>query len=489
MENASVRQINDYVKSAMDKGFPPFVPLGEEIPIPPKRDAFTGHPAPGPEFFKLYYDNRQNGVTKTDYARVGDVADQKPHWLPGSHAKGVATEDYSPDKTAKVSFKVPVTDLNQDVIKDSFSRRPGYVPFINHSSDYRDTKGFLVEEFSNIINASLSGVPYASKLNPKELQSLSDSLTYEMTQNPRFISACMKQAQENVVTYSYHPYNTDDFVQKARVENSPEFQTLNSQITRHVSDCYLHDQKSFNPEFDKMAQPLYGKLDGYGIDKKNTQEAEAFEKTIAKETKEFNKEHVKNDKDSKTLMATFFGTIAKEAKNFAKKYGTLIAATIVIGSYLLPALPKAEAAPAAPSKTSYEYVIPLASYAASPYLSQMNGGQPQISPEEFKMIEASRQTNQFLTRLALATGTSAEEATSPEFYAKAVQTANKTVQLSFSHKGDQIPFSVDDTLTLFSIVNTVASKNPEAFLTAVNTVMRSNGSNVTQAPQARGGGR
>jgi hypothetical protein len=232
MENTVNQELNDNVKEAIKQGLPPFNTKKLETVIGPVNANMNGIPANGVDFINSYY-NTLNG------------------------------------NTAK-----PVTNN-------------GYIPYQTHNENPKNIDKFLVEEYGNIINASLTGTPYSGSVTAAQLKNLSSGIESKIANDPGYMSGIVNKAQQNVLGFNYMPYDKNDFISRAQDPSSREFALLNQTIANHINDICRNNKQSFNGEFQELSKDLTEKLkktDAVKETKKNETKKPAAT-TVKKETK------------------------------------------------------------------------------------------------------------------------------------------------------------------------------------------------------------
>jgi hypothetical protein len=206
MENTVNHELNDNVREAISKGLPPFNTRKQNTIIGPVNG--NDIPQNGVDFINAYYDGikDKNSAAKTN-------------------------------KTQN-----------------------GYVPYQTHEENPKNIDRFLVEEYGNIINASLTGKPYSGSIHHAQLKNLAAGIEAKMANNPAYMSGIVNQAQQNVLGFNYMPYNKDEFISRARDTSSSEFKLLDQIIANHVYDICKRNKQSFNGEFQELSKDLTEKL-------------------------------------------------------------------------------------------------------------------------------------------------------------------------------------------------------------------------------------
>jgi len=220
MENAVNQELNDNVKEAIRQGLPPFNTKKQETITGPVNANGYGVPANGIDFINSYY-NTLNGNT----------------------SKAVTHN--------------------------------GYIPYQTHNESPKDIDKYLVEQYGNIINASLTGTPYSGSVTPAQLKTLSSGVEAKIANDPAYMSGIVNQAQQNVLGFNYMPYDKNDFISRAQDPSSREFKLLNQTIANHVKDICMKNKPSFNGEFQELSKELTEKI-------KNTDIAKEVKKPAAK---------------------------------------------------------------------------------------------------------------------------------------------------------------------------------------------------------------
>jgi len=217
MENTVNMELNDNIREAIKQGLPPFNTKKQNAVIGPV-NVNGGVPANGVDFINAYY-NGINGVAK------GNTADAQN----------------------------------------------GYIPYQTHNENPKNIDRFLVEQYANIMNASLTGMTYSGSVTPAQLKTMASGVEAKMAKDPAYMSGIVNQAQQNVLGFNYLPYNKDDFITRARNPSSNEFKLLDQMIANHVKDICRNNKSSFNGEFQELSKDLTEKI-------KKTNTAQAAEK-------------------------------------------------------------------------------------------------------------------------------------------------------------------------------------------------------------------
>jgi len=206
MENTVNHELNDNVREAIKQGLPPFNTAKQtEITGPVNANRV---PANGVDFINAYYD----GIKEKKEAVKGNTAQN------------------------------------------------GYVPYQTHNENPKNIDRYLVEEYGNIINASLTGKPYSGSISSAQLKTLVPGIEAKMTNNPAYMTGIVNQAQQNVLGSNYLPYDKENFIKKAQDTSSGEFKILDQMIANHVKDMCVRNKESFNGEFQELSKDLTAKI-------------------------------------------------------------------------------------------------------------------------------------------------------------------------------------------------------------------------------------
>jgi hypothetical protein len=217
LDNAINPELNNNVMEAIKQGLPPFFSRGQEAMI----GQVNGFPSNGIDFANAIYNNSFNNNMQT--AGSGENSLQN-----------------------------------------------GYIPFQTNYEKPKNMDRFLVEQYGNMINASLTGTPYTGCISPGELKNLAAGVQKKMSEEPDYISRIVNHAQQNVMGFNYMPYDKAGFINKARDFSSVEFKTLNKAITDHVKNLSKNVKASFNNEFKKLSKELVEKVKNMDTEKKQT---------------------------------------------------------------------------------------------------------------------------------------------------------------------------------------------------------------------------
>jgi len=340
MENTANQELNNNVKEAMKQGLPPFNTKKQEAIIGPVNINGNGVPLNGIDFINSYYNsiNGKNGRVKSNTAAAQN----------------------------------------------------GYIPYQTHNENLKNIDKFLVEQYGNIMNASLTGTPYSGSISPARLKTLSSRIEAKMENDPAYMSGIVNQAHQNVLGFNYMPYDKDDFITKARDPSSKEFKLLNQTIASHVNDILRKNKTSFNGQFQELSRELTEKLKNIEkeVKKPSTRTTAARASTAKKaetpssaastaeevkkpstranttrtstankaenssvsvdapkkeerpsfvrEVSEFVKKNIVEKKPALVLVDTFLGTVIDKAKKIVRTGKTIAAAVVIATNVVAP---------------------------------------------------------------------------------------------------------------------------------------------------------
>jgi fructose-specific phosphotransferase system component IIB len=363
MQNSFNDELNSNAVDAInnDKAF---FTKTDEVQMPIINNSFTGNPITGANYVNLKLSNDLNDTQHTEYVKMNEVISSRPEWVAEipeeNRPKGTLYQEEGISSDSQYSFVVPTVDLNQDIFQDNLDQvtpRNNYVPFQTNNSNISNFGEFFQEQLTNAINASFTGTPYKNNISENEMDSFKATLIDTITKNPAFLTEVANKAYQNVMDFHYVPFNRDSFIEKARDENSNEFEQLNSAITEHVEDIYNNKKPSFNKEFNDLAQPLIINIENLNIKTLDLREKKSI---ISKETKEFIKEKIKEFKPGKILTETFVGTAIEKAVQIAKIGKQILAGVALVCSVFRPELSTgfALASTLIPNLSSIKKIIP-----------------------------------------------------------------------------------------------------------------------------------
>jgi len=228
-----------------------------------------------------------------------------------------------------IALSVPQQAFSQAINPENHVREPvkqnGYIPYQTHYESPKNTDKYLVEQYSNMINARLTGTPYTGSVSE-------ESFREKARKEPEYMAKIAGQAKQKVQSFNYMPYDKETFIKKAQDHSSGEFKVLTQSITSHVSGMVINNQKSFNGEFQELSKQLIEKIKDTNIDKKEKKQL------IAKEVIEFVKDNIKKIKPALVLVDTYLGGFIDKAQKIVRTGKTIAAAFVIATSVLAPNL-------------------------------------------------------------------------------------------------------------------------------------------------------
>jgi len=264
MENTVNQELNNNIREAVRLGLPPFNTNKQDAVIGPVGIGGMGLPN-GVDYINSYY-NGINGAAKINAA--------------------------------------------ESVIQS------GYIPYQTHEAKPKDIENYLIEQYGNIINASLTGMPYSGSITPAQLKTMASSLEAKMANDPGYMSGIVNRAQQNVLGFSYLPFDKNDFITKARDPSSKEYKLLERIIAGHINDILKNNKASFNGEFQKLSGELTENI------KKTANAAKAKEAQKAETPAAGKTTDAAGDKTAKTSTAKTSTAKTSTAKSSTAKTST-----------------------------------------------------------------------------------------------------------------------------------------------------------------------
>ncbi|MCL2763247.1 MAG: hypothetical protein FWD36_08615 [Treponema sp.] len=317
-------ELNKKAVEAMQLGVAFFMQMNDTH-IPCINNSFTGNPITGANFLNLLLSNNLNGTNHTEYVKMNDVQSARPNWLSnlpqGNNTKRILYQEET-QSGFRFSFVMATTELNQDIFRDSISPirpRPHYVPFQTSGAALNDFGGFIMEQFTNAINASFTGCAFRSNIQRHEQDIFKTMLIAEIARNPGFIAEMANRAHQEVMDRHYLPFNKIGFIENARDVNSNTFTQLNTVLANHVEDIYSGKKPSFNREFNELAKPIIANIEHIPH---NSPELKAV---IRRETAELVKEKMAQTNTASTLADTFAGTFVEKGNKLARAGDKILA--------------------------------------------------------------------------------------------------------------------------------------------------------------------
>jgi hypothetical protein len=344
MENYFYKELNKKTVEAVKKGEAFFIKPGDS-PLPFISESFSGMPITGANYFYLQLNNDLNGTRHTEYVKMNDVLLFKPGWISTlpreKRPRGTLYEEESPSPIPRYSFVMPTAALNQDIYSDNRDRRGNdYIPFQTNNTQMSGFNDFVREQFTNALNASFSGCTFKSAVPEQEMEQFKTRLIKEIAKNPEFMARMADWAYQEVAELHYCPFDKRQFIEKARDENSHEFKQLHLAISDHVEDMYINKRPSFNREFNELSKPLvitivHLHLDGLGSSERKT--------AISRETAQFIKEKIREDRSAAVLADTFAGTFVEKAQKLARIGQKVFAGVMLAAALVSPVLAHVDA--------------------------------------------------------------------------------------------------------------------------------------------------
>jgi len=361
MENYFNNELNRKTFDAIRRDAAFFMKPGDSS-LPIISDSFSGKPITGANYFNLQLENDLSGTRRTEYVKMNEVLSSKPDWLSTlpreKRPRGILYQEESPPSAPRYSFVMPTAALKQDIYIDNRDRRgDDYIPFQTTNARINNFGEFIREQFTNAINASLSGCIFRSAIPEREMDQFKTMLISEITRNPEFMAGMANRAYQEVAELHYCPFDKKQFVEKARDENSHEFRQLHSAISDHIEDMYINKKPSFNREFNELSKPLVITIVHLNLDKLDSSERKA---AIGRETAQFIKEKIREEKPAAVLADTFAGTFVEKALKLARIGKKVFTGVMLAASLVSPVLghPEIGIASSALSAIMARYKIP-----------------------------------------------------------------------------------------------------------------------------------
>jgi hypothetical protein len=364
MENYFLKELNRKTVEAVKRDAAFFMQPGDSS-LPFISDSFSGKPITGANYFNLQLDNDLNGTRRTEYVKMNEVLSSKPDWLSTlpreKRPRGVLYQEESPSLTPRYSFVMPTAALNQDIYQDNRDRRENdYIPFQTNNTRMGSFDDFVREQFTNAVNASFSGCTFSSAIPEREMDQFKTRLINEITGNPEFMAGMANRAYQTVADFHYCPFDKKQFIEKARDQNSHEFRQLHSAITDHVEDMYTNKKPSFNREFNELSKPLVITIVHLDLDKLGVSERKT---AIGRETAQFIRETIRQDRPAAVLADTFAGTFVEKAQKLARTGQKVFTGLMLAAALVSPILARVDTGIAVPvlsalSAIMAQYKIP-----------------------------------------------------------------------------------------------------------------------------------
>jgi len=283
MENYFYAELNRNTVEAVNRGTAFFM-NPQYAHIPPINDAYTGTLITGVNYFNLNLRNDIQGTRHTEYVN-GDS------YTAGNRAA---------------------------------APQNNYVPFQSNNATMHNFTEFVHEQFANAINASLANCPFKSNINERDMDQFKTKLINEITKNPSFMAGMVNRANEEVMNFHYLPFDRNNFIERARNENSPEFMRLNSAVSDHVHDMYHNQRNSFNPAFNELSRPLILHMGNMYQD--NPAPA------VNREITEFIRKQIRQDRTATIVADVFAGTLVEKAIKLVRTGKRIFAGIVLAGA-------------------------------------------------------------------------------------------------------------------------------------------------------------
>ena len=246
MENTVNQELNDNVREAMKQGLPPFNTKKQDEIIGPVNINANANAVPG-------IGVPMNGIPSNGVDFIN------------SYYNGLK------DKNGEEQGSTTVT-------------QNGYIPYQTHEEKPKNIDKFLIEEYGNIMNASLTGTPYSGSVTPAQLKTLSSGIEAKMANDPAYMSGIVNQAHQNVLGFNYMPYDKEDFITRAQDPTSREYKMLNETIQIHLNDIIKNNKMSFNGEFQELSRDLTEKRKKEAAENEEKKPSTRTAKTTATKT-------------------------------------------------------------------------------------------------------------------------------------------------------------------------------------------------------------
>jgi len=335
MENYFYRELNKNTVEAVNRGAAFFMnPQDSNIPL--INNSYTGLPVTGANYYHLKLSNDLNGKNHKEYVKVNEALSSNIEWLSTlpheKRPRGTIYQEESAESNSGYSFVMPTAELNQNIYRNNRNTDNraapvhNYVPFQTSSATMDDFDGFIHEQFTNAINASLTGCPFRNNIRPHEMEQFKTRLVNEISRNPAFMATAANRARDEALDFHYLPFDRDRFIERARDETSPEFMRLNSAITGHINDMCHNRKSSFNPEFNELSRPLVINVENLYLGNSNPQPA------VENEISGFVKKMIRQDKTAAILADTFAGTFIEKAIKLVRTGKRIFAGVMLAGA-------------------------------------------------------------------------------------------------------------------------------------------------------------
>ena len=331
MDNSFYRELNTNTIQAIKRNEAFFMRPNDSY-SPAITDALTGNPITGANYFNLRLVNDLSGKHYTKYVKMHEALSPNNGWASAlrgdSSPRGIIYREENALLNPAYSFVMPAAELNQDIFRESRAKTHtgNYTPFQSHNTKTGSFDDLVHGQFTNAVNASLSGCPFRSTIGEQEMDQFKTRLVNEIYRNPAYMSDMADKASQEVMNFHYIPFDRNNFIERARDENSNEFVQLNKAINGHVHDMHQNRQKSFNAEFDELSRPLIINIDKLYMGSQNPQPA------VDREISEFVKKSMRQDRAATVLADVFAGTFIEKAIKLVRTGKRIFAGIMLAGS-------------------------------------------------------------------------------------------------------------------------------------------------------------
>jgi hypothetical protein len=329
MVNSFYSKLNEKTVQAVIQSAAFFM-TSNDLNISPIIDSYRGQLITGINYFNLKLSNDISGKGHTEYVKMSEALSANREWFSAlpreNRPRGTLYQEKSAGLNAGYSFVMPTAELNQNIHRNVRAiPAHNYVPYQSSSASMGNFREFVHEQFTNAINASLTGCPFRNNIRPHEMEQFKTRLVNEISRNPAFMAVMSNRAHDEALNYHNVPFDRNKFIERARDGNSPEFKRLNSAINDHVYDMCRNRKESFNPEFNKLAKPLVNKVN---ILSGNPHSRPAIDREISG----FVKKMIHQAGPAAILAATFAGTFIDRALKLVNTGSRIYAGIMLTGA-------------------------------------------------------------------------------------------------------------------------------------------------------------
>jgi len=335
MENYFDKKLNENTVNAVNQNAAFFMGANDSR-IPPIVDSYSGQHITGANYFNLRLSNALNGKHHTEYVKMSEALSTNRDWFAAlpreNRPRGTLYRDERNDPNAAYAFVMPTEELTRGVYRNNRNTEKRaapdhhYVPFQSSNANMDNFSEFVHEQFTNAINASLTGCPFRNNIHPHEVDQFKTRLINEISRNPAFMTMMANNARDEALEFHRFPFDRNNFLQRARDETSPEFARLNAAIGDHVRDIYHSRKPSFNPEFTELSRPLVIKIENLYMGNPNPQSA------VNGEVSDFVKRMIQHDRTASIIADTFAGTFIEKAMKLVRTGKRIFAGIMLAGA-------------------------------------------------------------------------------------------------------------------------------------------------------------